>query len=107
MNTKRALLAALIAGGLALTAGAADAAQLAGLFHKAPRASAEYATSAKRFKPVNSGCGAAIARVEAQTGGKVISANLVGGNRCRLVVLIPSNNRSRPPKTQTVVVPAG
>ncbi|MEZ5877879.1 MAG: hypothetical protein R3D43_09055 [Tepidamorphaceae bacterium] len=46
-------------------------------------------------------------RVEAQTGGKVISANLVGGNRCRLVVLIPSNNRSRPPKTQTVVVPAG
>ena len=79
MNTKRALLAALIAGGLALTAGAADAAQLAGLFHKAPRASAEYAPSAKRFKPVNSGCGAAIARVEAQTGGKVISAKAVNG----------------------------
>ena len=107
MNTKRALLAALIAGGLALTAGTADAAQLAGLFRKSPTASAQYAPPARRFKPVNAGCGAAIARVEAQTGGKVISANLIGGNRCRLVVLIPSRDRNRPPKSQTVVVPAG
>ena len=105
MIDKRALLAALIAGGLSLTAGTADAAQLAGLFRDT--AQAQYAPSAKRFKPANAGCGAAISRVEAQTGGKVISANLVGGNRCRLVVLIPSNDRSRPPKTQTVVVPAG
>ena len=107
MIDKRALLAALIAGGLSLTAGAADAAQLAGLFFGSKTERTKIAPPAERLLPVNSGCGAAIARVEAQTGGKVISANLVGGNRCRLVVLIPSNNRSRPPKTQTVVVPAG
>ncbi|MFN0262868.1 hypothetical protein ACKTEK_03220 [Tepidamorphus sp. 3E244] len=62
---------------------------------------------AARVEQANAGCGAAIARVEAQTGGRVISANLVGGNRCRLVVLVPSRNRSRPPTPQTIVVPAG
>lgn len=61
-------------------------------------------------RAVNAGCGAAIARVERQTGGRVISAKLVasgGRPRCRIVVLVPSNNRNRPPTPRTVVVPAG
>ena len=58
----------------------------------------------------NVGCGAAIAHVESQTGGTVISADLITGGgqaRCRLVVLIPSSNRNRPPKPQVMIVPAG
>ncbi|MCB1391260.1 MAG: hypothetical protein KDK12_19270 [Rhodobacteraceae bacterium] len=62
------------------------------------------------YQPTNVGCGAAIAQVESQTGGTVISADLITGGgqaRCRLVVLIPSSNRNRPPKPQVMIVPAG
>lgn len=68
------------------------------------------ADAARNTRPAvqlaSGGCGAAVARVEAQTGGRVIKAQSVGNNRCRIVVLIPSNDRNRPPKPRTMVVPA-
>lgn len=125
MISRRAIFAALAAAlAAAALPGGADAARLQGFgaapgfqrpmqMRPAPRpmaAPAPRPVAGFQLAQTNVGCGAAIAQVEAQTGGTVISADLITGggpNRCRLVVLIPSNNRNRPPRSQVMIVPAG